>query len=110
MDRDADRSQGFEDDDDDRSSGRRGGSYGGPRGGGAGRRPKHFYKEQIEKAGQIDYKNIELLRFFITERGKIRPRRQTGVSGKEQRTIARAIKRARHMALLPYTSYHMHDS
>lgn len=52
----------------------------------------------------IDYKDIALLRKFISDRGKIRARRVTGVTVQEQRKIAMAIKNAREMALLPYTS------
>ena len=55
-------------------------------------------------AGRIDYKDTVMLRKFISERGKIRARRVTGVSVQEQRQIAKAIKNAREMALLPYTS------
>lgn len=50
----------------------------------------------------IDYKNVALLKKFITEKGKILPRRQTGVCAKHQREITVAIKRARQMALIPY--------
>ncbi len=50
----------------------------------------------------VDYKDSEFLRRFITERGKIAPRRNTGTTGKYQRLLAIAIKRARHLALLPY--------
>jgi small subunit ribosomal protein S18 len=50
----------------------------------------------------IDYKAIALLRKFISERGKILPRRRTGTCAKYQRPLARAIKQARYMALLPY--------
>ena len=52
----------------------------------------------------IDYKDIGLLSQFITERGKIIPRRITGVSFYHQRMLAKAIKRARHMALIPFVS------
>jgi small subunit ribosomal protein S18 len=52
----------------------------------------------------IDYKDTALLRKFISDRGKIRARRVTGVSVQQQREIAKAIKNAREMALLPYTS------
>jgi small subunit ribosomal protein S18 len=52
----------------------------------------------------IDYKDIETLSKFVTERGKILPRRITGVSAYYQRRLARAIKRARHMALLPFVA------
>jgi small subunit ribosomal protein S18 len=51
----------------------------------------------------LDYKQSDILRRFISEDGKIRPRRQTGTCAKHQRALARAIKRARHMALLPFT-------
>ncbi|KAA1424820.1 30S ribosomal protein S18 [Mumia zhuanghuii] len=56
------------------------------------------------KITYIDYKDTTLLRKFISDRGKIRARRVTGVSVQEQRKIATAIKNAREMALLPYTS------
>jgi small subunit ribosomal protein S18 len=52
--------------------------------------------------GIIDYKDVSTLRRFISERGKIRSRRITGVSVQEQRLLAKAIKNAREMALLPY--------
>lgn len=52
---------------------------------------------------EIDYKNVDLLRRYITEDGKIRPRRQTGACARHQRRLARAIKRARHLALLQFT-------
>jgi len=55
-------------------------------------------KEQI-----IDYKKVDLLKRFITDDGKIRPRRQTGTCAKHQREVAGAIKRARQIALLPFT-------
>ena len=54
------------------------------------------------RVGVIDYKDVATLRKFISERGKIRARRITGVSVQEQRLIAKAIKNAREMALLPY--------
>ena len=52
----------------------------------------------------IDYKDVALLRKFISDRGKIRARRVTGVSTQEQRKIAKAVKNAREMALLPYST------
>jgi small subunit ribosomal protein S18 len=52
----------------------------------------------------VDYKDVEFLKQFINEQGKILPRRITGVSAKTQRHIARAIKRARHLALLPFVA------
>lgn len=50
----------------------------------------------------IDYKDVDLLRKFITERGKILPRRITGLTAKQQRDLTQAIKRARLLALLPF--------
>jgi small subunit ribosomal protein S18 len=55
-----------------------------------------------DKNLHIDYKHGEMLRRFVTEEGKIRPRRQTGTCARHQRELATAIKRARHIALLPY--------
>ena len=52
----------------------------------------------------VDYKNINLLRKYITEKGKILPSRVTGVSTKKQKALSTAIKRARFLALLPYVS------
>ena len=52
----------------------------------------------------VDYKDIALLRKFMSDRGKIRSRRMTGLSPRRQREVATAIKNAREMALLPYTS------
>jgi small subunit ribosomal protein S18 len=54
--------------------------------------------------GYIDYKDTDLLRKFISDRGKIRSRRVTGVTVQQQRQLARAVKNAREMALLPYSS------
>lgn len=56
----------------------------------------------IDVTTPVDWKNVEWLRRFITENGRILPRRMTGNSRHRQREIARAIKRARHMALLPF--------
>ncbi|MCD6356189.1 MAG: 30S ribosomal protein S18 [Anaerolineaceae bacterium] len=56
-----------------------------------------------DKTLVIDYKNTTLLRKFTTEEGKIRSRHQTGTCAKHQRAVAQAIKRARHIALLPFT-------
>lgn len=54
------------------------------------------------KFHEIDYRNERLLRKFITERGKIIPRRTTGIPARFQRRLTREIKRARHLALLPF--------
>jgi len=63
-----------------------------------------------DKNSLIDYKNVDMLRRFVTEEGKIRPRRQTGTCAKHQRELATAIKRARHLALLPFTPQPYEDS
>jgi small subunit ribosomal protein S18 len=69
------------------------------------RKPKKK-QNPLKTAGvkNVDYKDTALLRKFISDRGKIRARRVTGVSTQEQREIARAVKNAREMALLPYSS------
>jgi len=54
---------------------------------------------------KIDYKDIDLLKLFITEQGKILPRRATGVTAQQQRKIAKAIKRARILSLLPFIGF-----
>ena len=53
---------------------------------------------------KIDYKDIDLLKLFITEQGKILPRRATGITVQQQRQIAKAIKRARILSLLPFVA------
>ena len=89
---------------DSRSSGEK---SDGPRGGG-GRRP--FFRRRKtcpfsgDNAPKNDYKDTKLLSRYISERGKIVPSRITAVSAKKQRELARAIKRARFLALLPYVS------
>jgi small subunit ribosomal protein S18 len=71
-----------------------------------GRKP--FFRRQKScpfsspDAPKIDYKDVKLLQRFVSERGKIVPRRITAVSSKKQRELARAIKRARNLALLPF--------
>ncbi len=64
----------------------------------------------VEKSKKIDYKDVDLLRRFLTDRAKIRPRRQTGTCARHQRTLARAIKRARHVALLPFVAAQLWES
>lgn len=79
------------------------------RSGGGGRRP--FFRRRKtcpfsgENAPKIDYKDVKLLSRYISERGKIVPSRITAVSAKKQRELAKAIKRARFLALLPYVSH-----
>ncbi|HAX84739.1 MAG TPA: 30S ribosomal protein S18 [Cyanobacteria bacterium UBA11370] len=58
----------------------------------------------IKPEDPIDYKDVELLRKFITERGKILPRRITGLTSQQQRALTSAIKRARLLALLPFVN------
>jgi small subunit ribosomal protein S18 len=58
----------------------------------------------VNNIKHIDYKDVDLLRRFVSERGKILPRRVTGTSAKYQRQLTTAIKRSRQMALLPYTT------
>lgn len=58
----------------------------------------------------VDYKEVGRLRMYISERGKIEPRRKTGACLKHQRLIATAVKRARHLALLPYTLEHVRQT
>ena len=69
------------------------------------RKPKKK-QNPLKSAGvdQVDYKDVNVLRKFISDRGKIRARRVTGVSVQQQREIAKAVKNAREMALLPYSS------
>ena len=67
---------------------------------------KRFCKFTSLGIQEIDYKDINLLKEYITETGKIMPARVTGTSAKFQRQLTRAIKRARHLALLPYTDSH----
>jgi len=69
--------------------------------------PRKRRQRNLDKEGRkIDYKDVDLLSQFITERKKILPRRSTGLNAKEQRKISLAIKRARFMALLPFTVLH----
>ncbi len=70
-----------------------------------GRRPKRrVCSFCVDKVESIDYKEIDKLRRFVTERGKILPRRISGNCAKHQRAMTLAVKRARIMALLPYTT------
>lgn len=61
----------------------------------------------VDKVNDIDYKDSGRLRRFVSERGKIEPRRKTGTCAKHQRRLTVALKRARHIALLPYTAEHV---
>ena len=78
------------------------------RSGGAPRRGKGFFKKKVCKFCtqklKVDYKDIDVMRRFVTERGKILPRRITGTCSKHQRALAVSIKRARALAFLPYVA------
>lgn len=78
------------------------------------RRPRYIPKRKVcffcvNHVDTIDYKDANLLRRYISERGKIDPRRKTGTCAKHQRTLTTALKRARHIALLPFTGAHMRE-
>jgi small subunit ribosomal protein S18 len=71
-------------------------------------RRKRFYRKKVcrfcaDGIKEIDYKDVKRLRNYLTERGKIVPRRISGTCAKHQRQLARAVKRARILALLPFT-------
>ena len=63
-----------------------------------------------QEVATIDYKDVDRLKKLISDRGRIEPRRKTGLTAKDQRKIAREIKRARQVALLPYTAEHMRQT
>ena len=65
------------------------------------RKSCHFCKDKV---AEVDYKNVNQLRRYVSERGKIRSRRITGACRRHQRQVAVAVKRAREMALLPYVA------
>src|SRR5690348_1878573 len=97
------------------SDGPRSGGPGGPRGprpgGGPGGRGKFFRRKKVckfctEKIDAIPYRDVRLLQGFVAERGKIVPRRLTGVCTTHQRRLTRAIKQARNIALLPFATRH----
>ena len=82
---------------------------GGPRGGGRGGRrygPRRRVCAFTVEGVVPDYKDVDRLRRYISEQGKIEPTRKTGTSAKNQRLLATAIKRARYLALLPYAPEH----
>lgn len=63
----------------------------------------------VDKIEDIDYKDVARLRRFLSDRGKVEPRRKTGTCARHQRVLSIAIKRARHLALLPYTAEHARE-
>ena len=106
-DRNSSRGGGDRDRDRDRDGGGRGGGAGGDdekRGGGRGFGRKKVCRFCAEKNAKVDFKDQATLKYFVTERGKIIPRRISGNCAKHQREVATAIKRARGLALLPYNA------
>ena len=86
---------------------------GGPGGGRPGGRPRgRFVRRRkvcafcVEHVTHIDYKDIDKIRRFVSERAKIEPRRRTGVCAKHQRALRTAIQRARQIAMVPFVAYH----
>lgn len=71
-----------------------------------GDRPRRYHRRRPRQVvpEYVDWKDVEFLRQFVPERGKIMPRRISGISAKDQRRVAQAIKRARSMALLPFVA------
>lgn len=61
----------------------------------------------VSKVGELDYKDVALLRRYLSDRGRIEPRRKTGACAKHQRRLSVALKRSRHLALLPFTPEHI---
>ncbi|MGA2673820.1 MAG: 30S ribosomal protein S18 [Terracidiphilus sp.] len=94
-----------------RPGGRSAGGPGGRPSGGPGGRGKFFRRKKVckfctEKIDAIPYRDVRLLQGFVAERGKIVPRRLTGVCTTHQRRLTRAIKQARNIALLPFATRH----
>ena len=85
-----------------------------PSAGDGGGERRYFSKPKTcqfcgDKSLRIDYKKTDVLRKYVTEEGKIRPRRQTGACAKHQRAVAAAVKQARHIALLPFAAKRAFD-
>jgi small subunit ribosomal protein S18 len=70
-------------------------------------RRKRYCKFTAEGITEVDYKDLEMLKGFISETGKIVPSRITGTSARYQRMLSSAVKRARYLALLPYSDQHV---
>ena len=93
------------------SGGSQGGPSGGPQGGPGGRgRGRDFRSRRkvcafcVDHVKELDYKDVARLRRYLSDRGKIEPRRKTGTCARHQRRLGVALKNARHMALMPYTA------
>lgn len=91
-----------------------GGSSSAPSGAPSAPRPRRDYRPRrkvcqfcVDHVRDIDYKEAPRLRRYLSDRGKIEPRRKTGTCAKHQRRLALALKNARHMALLPFTAEHL---
>lgn len=96
------------------TGGVQGGPAGAPQGGPGGRgRGRDFRSRRkvcafcVDHVREIDYKDVARLRRYLSDRGKIEPRRKTGTCAKHQRRLSVALKNARHMALMPYTAAHI---
>ncbi|HEX9015837.1 MAG TPA: 30S ribosomal protein S18 [Chloroflexota bacterium] len=88
---------------------------GGRRPDGPGGKPRYAPRRKVcafcvDKIDNIDYKDVGRLRRYLTDRGKIEPRRKTGTCARHQRKLTIALKRARHVALLPFTADHIRQS
>ena len=81
---------------------------------GQGRARRFVFKPKVcpfcVDKSDIDYKDVSRLRRYVSDRGRIEPRRRTGICARHQRRVALAIKRARYLALLPYTPDHVRDT
>ena len=94
----------------------RGGPGGPPRGGPGGRpqrrgRPRYYARRKlcsycVDRIDYVDYKDVSRLRRFLSDRFKIEARRKSGACAKHQRALSTAIKRARHLAMLPFSADH----
>lgn len=94
---------------------RPGGPGGRPSGGGGRGRGRYIPRRKVcnfcvDKVKLIDYKEPARLRRYVSDRGKIEPRRKTGTCARHQRMLGTALKRARHLALLPFTAAHIRDT
>ena len=72
-------------------------------------RRRKYCRFTAEGITEVDYKDVELLKAYVSETGKIVPSRITGTKAKYQRQLAKAVKRARYLALLPYTDAHKYS-
>ena len=75
-------------------------------------RPRYFTRRRVcafcvEHVSSIDYKDVSRIRRYLSERARMEPRRKTGTCAKHQRALSLAIKRARHLALLPFIQSHL---